>query len=465
MHYNLFVATVVAALACAGCQRDLGIEEQRFECESGDECLPGSGCVGPEAASSVDDTAGLSTCQDCQEAPWPTECGTCMTANCCAESQACADETACTNERSCVVACEGVKSCEDVCVTAVTVGAYDAQVDYRQCRNLHCAEACGRRCGDLPMPIRGTAPGCGECLDANCCDVMSVCGDDPSCLHLLECFRASPAYDHTLACLWDMPASEAVKATVVVACGTNNCRSACNGGQDWSCIDRFVVPVAATDTVSWTFIVLEQGPNTPVAGLNVRACEGGDLLCEQPIDTQTTDAAGRVTFDLPTVYNGFPGFLEIRDPAEDHYPLRYEISPNPTADGILRNVYVLSHQSIANLQIFSTLVGGPVIDMTKAFIAIEIHDCFDLPAAGINVQLDASDETGTRLYAADGGFDFDAEATDKTGVLAFVNVAQGPGTLTASVADSGQTVSTQRVFMRDGWITQLRIVPLPREQP
>ena len=90
-------------------------------------------------------------------------------------------------------------------------------------------------------------------------------------------------------------------------------------------------------------------------------------------------------------------------------------------------------------------------------MAIGVSDCSGQSLAGAQVECDACDGA-TVAYVENGTPNVDATVTDASGAMGFVNVAPGPVTVTATI--DGEAVSSQNVFVREGYWGFFQLTPL-----
>ena len=246
---------------------------------------------------------------------------------------------------------------------------------------------------------------------------------------------------------------------------------------DWSCLGKVTIPAPTASTVKVTkFGNPGVATSQPLKDLVLKACALTDTACATPLDTQTADVNGEVSFAaLPAGTRGFDGYFEATYPG-DVSDLNF-INPPFFADVPFYQRVYWSHASLS--LVFNS--GAFTIDDTRGIIGFEAHDCTQFPGGvacspgsvgcknklgeGIEVSIDVVDPKIGRGYirVADGGLRVDpnATATDSSGTGGFVNVPPGTVNVTWKLQATGQTVGTQKVFVRGGAFSAVILMPMP----
>ncbi len=142
----------------------------------GDDATTGAGGGTTGAVTST--TGGVVTGaggMDCGPVPAqpPTDaCRACMADKCCAEGQACRAEPACDALATCAESCGDDEAC--FVASCKPLGAAPAAqvpfLELARCELSSCGAECAIYpfCGEVPPP--DTEPGCGACMESQCCD-------------------------------------------------------------------------------------------------------------------------------------------------------------------------------------------------------------------------------------------------------------------------------------------------------
>lgn len=203
----------------------------------------------------------------------------------------------------------------------------------------------------------------------------------------------------------------------------------------------------------------------PIPGLSVRACSTIlHPLCDQGTGTayQTTDDAGKTTFQLLQSWNGFfqintPGYFTTA-----LYPGSMIAGETQTTlPGIILG-------STAEAELEAVLTGVTLsheADGGVGHVLVSIYDCQDHFAPGVQIVPGSSVDAGPYLTTVfytqgSGGQEIPTTTTDSTdaiGAGGILNAPTGSFLVTAKLKATGQTVGSLALFVSPGTATQVTI--------
>lgn len=241
---------------------------------------------------------------------------------------------------------------------------------------------------------------------------------------------------------------------------------------DWSCLGQVSLPPPSTPTIAINLTLL--GVTAfPAVDVPVRACpDPVDATCAGGV-AQTTDSAGKTTFDLPAGTSGVSGYFETNEPGELvdlHYiPLPIVASPHEHSRVQWRG---------NELRVVAESAGITVDLATKGQVLVQAHDCrsgafaqYNAPnrvnphAGGVRFTLDPMPKGVITAYVVHDPNAFVSttatETADDDGSGAFLNVPPGIYTVTGTLAATGQRIGTQRIHVRANAMSLLILAPTP----
>jgi hypothetical protein len=203
------------------------------------------------------------------------------------------------------------------------------------------------------------------------------------------------------------------------------------------------------------------GADTPVANFPLKLCASTDLTCAAPLDSEITDANGKVTFsvDVGSGSAGIDGYIQAIDSSTIYYPSliypgNHRIIGNPTVGTY--NAAVFSKSLIAT----GMTLAGVTPDAARGHIVEVNLDCDYNPAAGVSVQASTADASSKTMYVSGALISKTATQTDVSGAAFVFNVPPGASTLTSSTASVG-TLGTVDVSVRAATMTITFYSPYP----
>jgi hypothetical protein len=420
------VATVVVA---AGCRQLVGIGER----------------------SEVDAGAVVAACGLSLPAG---DCNACIQSACCAESTACNGVPSCKSLEECYAPCAGDPACITACRDQYPEGTVLESSRIEACVATHCPVDCATNCGLRPLdrgPDGGAA--CQACTAAQACTQARACAQSVACQSMLTCNVNCATLDCVEACIQADDAGAA--AFLDLANALKVCASACNGGQDWSCVGHVSWPGPSTESNTLSLQVLDPSNNKPVPGAHVALCQRTQETCLSPVTTGTTDDAGVVVLSYQSQLNfgGMDGYAEITGTGITPTLFFWDF-PLSVQNAFIPDVYALSASLIA---LDPPLPG-------HGHLGVALFDCDHTGADAVTIALSSTDANTQILYhvTQTGALSADAGSTDTSGILFVTNVPAGQVAMTVTTL-TGITVSTVSFLVRDGWVDQILAVPTPQQ--
>jgi hypothetical protein len=225
-------------------------------------------------------------------------------------------------------------------------------------------------------------------------------------------------------------------------------RGTCVGediAERWLCEDE---PEASeSDTVQYSFDVLEFVSRKPPANLVAAACRTSDADCSDPLSRFTDEAGtGEVKLELP---NGFLGFIEV---TSDALPALSYVTKPIRHDQKGRTLQV---SAASTVELLAT-IDGSVVDPEKGVALLEAFDCAGKPAGGVHFE--ESRGTAHAFYIVNHApnSDITASVYDAENDVAdggFLNLDPGFITFTARLGKDGLVLGEFNARVRASAIT------------
>ena len=287
------------------------------------------GAVACEQALSIDGTITVTPHDACGLPVNAGSCQSCIASKCCGQASACAADSTCAIHESCLLDCGGDYVCRDQCQVDHPEGTSPHTPALDQCVASACNDACGMTCGLNVVPtVPSAAAPCATCLGSRVCSQALGCGTSLQCDTLAQCLASCSAIDCHETCL---ELDDGGTFSAVEVASLTWCLKECKIGEFWACAGGVVWPELAPGLQTPTFTVVDSTTGEAIAGATVAACDGADRPCAAPLAQGTTNAAGKVTFTLPTqgqLRVGFQGYFDVQSPGEEH-ELFFLTSPLP----------------------------------------------------------------------------------------------------------------------------------------
>jgi hypothetical protein len=398
-------------------------------------------------------------------------CWTCAEDQCCPAIAACAGSPPCKNLATCLGGCpQGDPACRSQCSLDNPVKSdFEIAGALAACLTSDCSEPCGLSCGSVSqIAAASSAVSCQECIGENDCAPAQACGVSPDCQAYLLCRTNCVTGDCVTACASTYPTGSAIYFSFDKLMSTA-CQGPCEYGGNWSCVGSVAWPPAKSMTRALTIHLSRALP-----GVTVKLCDWTDVDCATPVDNQvsTTDSTGSVTLldSSPTSANGqnfgLDGYLDLSEPAVIPPPLiptlvfwNFPLS-EPQANFYTPIVVV----SASELDLFLSLSvpdGGVMVDTQLGIVGVTALDCLGVQAPDVTFTMTSGAGPDTRtVYVLDQPSQVGPTGTE--GTAFFFNVPAGPVTITATPVVLGQVSSVAHVYVRDGALTEVAMLPTPQ---
>jgi hypothetical protein len=206
----------------------------------------------------------------------------------------------------------------------------------------------------------------------------------------------------------------------------------------------------SSDTVKYSFHVLEFVTRKPPKNLVVRACAQNDIACNPgTAQFDDTDGTGDVVLELPA---GFLGYFSVRS-SDTLDALSYLTKPlrEDTQD---RDLQVASADTVKLL----ALTSGVEFDASKGLALVEAFDCSKMPAGGVHFT--ESKGSGTPFYIVDrtpskdatvSSYDVDNNVADG----GFINIPADFVTFSAYLGVDGPLLGKFNAHVRANTVTYI----------
>lgn len=317
------------------------------------------------------------------------------------------------------------------------------------------ASMCG---GFFPQPagVLSLAEACAECIDESCCDEAKACADDATCIGFRlcldedECVNTPGCYD---SCLEENNVLFNEANQAFLSCRNRNCGEPCQRFIDWSCVGAPSPPQEVEPgDYEITITIRDLQSTRPVEGAIIKACAKDDVMCEDPLATQTTDAGGVAALTVPQSASGFEGYLDIQE------------------GGVFPAIGMFPAPLIGDKAISFDLLGVNTAALFAAIISLELNpdrghvagtsvECAGRAANGVSLSTDYPEDGTTTAYIKGANPSAEATETDASGIGAVFNLPPGQWTLTGTRAEDGTTLYVRPFFTRAGFLTQFSELP------
>jgi hypothetical protein len=389
------------------------------------------------------------------------DCRACVATRCCSEATACSKDTGCANEESCALQCGPDYACRARCWGAGPADQPQERAAFETCLASQCNDACGMECGiDVSFTAPDAAQACADCL-ARSCGATEACTTNYGCQLVAHCVDSCFTPDCRTQCFQQDGGSLFIAQAIQVGL---QCLQQCDLGDLWSCVGQVSYPLTVPGAADITLTINDQQTNTPLQGLTVLACpQSTDRNCTHPTDIpKTTDSNGAVTIKLPNVPNagyGFQGYFEITAPASDGgTPQQYLffLSYPLSVQHALLGISLYSPAELAAL----LAIPSYSLEMGRGNLMVEATDCLTLPAPNVTFTASGTDSKTLEVYEQATYLNPQATATDRSGVVMFLNAPAVPITVLAMPASLGGAWSSKVVvFVRDNTLSVVQAIP------
>ncbi len=387
-------------------------------------------------------------------------CRACAEAHCRELVDACFGDEECEAYASCLMSCgPNMPVCRSDCFLAHRAG-YDADPRLDQCLRADCeAECIGTR-----SYYGWLGAECEACVQDACGDDLAACRGEAQCDAAYACAGVASDPSQKWGCSTAVldPDGDAECARLpddfvdspVGLCRTRSCGVPCQTNDNYACLDDYEWRWSPGPQTRWHRVMELTSAgwgDSPMPGLQIRACEVGDVACAAPVAGPVeSDDDGEMCLTIDGGVTGFRGYLELVDPA-DGFTFLYTLrDPITTSTGELRVPF-----PIASVKAFY----DPLLAEGRGLIGIVMYDCLDTTGENVRFELEPNPGDALQTYLRGGTLDFKADRTDRSGTGGFVNVAPSstPYIVRAIHADTGQVLAERAVPVRGGAFTSVSL--------
>lgn len=255
----------------------------------------------------------------------------------------------------------------------------------------------------------------------------------------------------------------------------------------WACLEKprslpeSALQIEKARVALQTCSLFAQGCNQLINGLTARLCSKLDAGCRFPLLDDFEQQQGSFVFDVPIAGTPFGGYLAIysdREPCFDEMvfgdqslqlcSLLPGCDPDDPVDDscnlprvpksmfffdppVARQpeqpiaLHILPMVSVYGLLAAGGGAGGMIFDADHGLLSANVVDCNGMPAAGVSIELDRSDE-GIVLYFEDDVPTVRTMETDETGIAGVAGLSDGYVVVTGRLQD-GRKVAEASVLM------------------
>lgn len=250
-------------------------------------------------------------------------------------------------------------------------------------------------------------------------------------------------------------------------------QSDCSGISGTECVDFACVTVAPetqfgcrekpwkvldqTKLIEQEFTLIALSTNNLIEGSTMYECNTlFDRDCDDPVETQVSDAEGTARFELP---EGFRG--HIFAPGTSNYaPVIIQLFPPPDSEDPNTLKSPVNRANFSEIYAAAALVGVEVESGTGAFI-FTAHDCFRELLEGVQLSTFPELPSTAAAYLSESGLpDPTLTATGPAGTGAIVNLPPGNVTIKAVHDDVG-VIFEQTILVVEDTLTAGLIIPSP----
>jgi hypothetical protein len=384
-------------------------------------------------------------------------CQACLTAQCCDQAASCARDLSCASYESCLLSCGAEYACRSTCVRSNPIGGAPNVSSFDQCLAGSCADPCGVSCGVAgSYTTPDAADGCQACINAHICTASENCATDTTCEMQGHCAFACATPDCQSACL----AGDAGLFLSAAYGLASTCLAQCQVGNDWACVGNVTWPLAKQKTIDATVTVLDSAQDTPLPGVQVAACNHGDVPCSSPQTTAATDAKGQAHLVLtspPGEIYGFQGYFDLTSPGQSLVHYLYFL-PFPLSEPQAQlQVISLAPSSLQALVSLAHIT----LDPNRGHVAVSSVDCLLILSSGVTFTAQGTDSQTQQVYYQGGALGTTATSTDQSGLVFFFNVPPGPVHIEATPLVLGRVSSRVDLVVQAGAISFAEALPTP----
>ena len=221
----------------------------------------------------------------------------------------------------------------------------------------------------------------------------------------------------------------------------------------WSCLGKVSAPNFVSGEATGTLTIHSFPDDKALSGVDVRVCRVTDTDCSNPFDTGLTDNSGTVMLRVPT--DG-PIYYEVTGTSvmPSLFFRRGLPPPGPVFETRIEAL------TPTTFSLFQTLT-QTTADPTRGHIVATGRDCDAELASGVSFEVSSADATTVPAYLQGGVPSKTATFTDAGGRAGFVNVPEGPATVSGKRAAEQEFIGTREIYVKSGWISLVGVVPSP----
>ena len=204
---------------------------------------------------------------------------------------------------------------------------------------------------------------------------------------------------------------------------------------------------AGSDTVKYSFTVVEYVTRMSPGNISARACRGNDVKCVEGIPAKNIDQdEGKVEFELP---RGFLGFFDVQS---DAMPALSYLTKPILVDTVDRPLQLSSAETFMGL----AMADGAEVDDSKGVALLEAFDCKGTPVGGVHFE--ASVRGVRPFYIVNNAPNHDVmvsslDAVHNVADGGFLNVETGFVTFTARYGVGGPVLGSFNASVRPSTFT------------
>jgi hypothetical protein len=214
-------------------------------------------------------------------------------------------------------------------------------------------------------------------------------------------------------------------------------------------------PAGAAATKRVRVPVIDAVSRSRRAGVVVSACRGLDIMCVEPVATETSASDGIVTFELPM---GFQGYLQ-QTQASGYLPALYFL-PHVTPPTDLYDDFPLLGSGVVADSLAMSL--GGTLDPSRGHMMLVAEDCMSMPMSGLRFSSPQQDMKTIQFYMQDQLPSTTAMKTAEVGQAGYLNFPAGTAALKVEQVDTGLELSLISVIVRPGFVTVAFVAPKVR---
>jgi hypothetical protein len=386
-------------------------------------------------------------------------CEACLESSCGDAATACAASQPCADLEECLGPCEGGPECRALCWQQHRVGADTATPAFEACMVAKCSSPCGLVCGGVgEVAGPDAAVACQSCFFKESCSVVEGCLPVAACNAYFTCLMEARTPNESLAC--QPPDGGALFSGDGNGPASLNglCVPDCKLASNWSCVGNVAWPSFGGSEFTIILHLYDVGKSMNVSGVTAKVCN-------------LTDGPGPCMSPSATNVTGMDGIVSLTQHA-DAGMFTDNAYIDLSGGGIVPEVFFWSFPLTLSPAMFTLPVTTPteegtvarsvgvMQDPSKGAVVAYGFDCLQVNGEGMTFTLAPTDAGA--FYQAGNTPSTVNTATDYSGGAFFANVPPNMFlTLTASVGASGPIGAGAQLFVRDGGLAEVWVLPSP----